>query len=179
MPFITLPLLSFITNHRNGSKWVFIAIYYLGQLVDADGCAWGHARASTQIEGYGASRESDFKASHATVLLMPIQSFLRKMMESHWRLLTLLHLWGHIPCVLLSSCAFLVREDWPRDHARQSRCSRLLPTRGSPIHLFKYNCSNCFIHASCVHVLLASMVYKPKIVIPVQYIHSHNFPSSP
>ena len=45
-----------------------------------------------------------------------------------------------------------------------------LPSRWSPIHLFKCNCRSCFTHASCrAHVLLASMVYDPKI-IPLQYV---------
>ena len=29
-------LLPFIINHLNGNKWIFITIYYLGQLVDAN-----------------------------------------------------------------------------------------------------------------------------------------------
>ena len=45
-----------------------------------------------------------------------------------------------------------------------------LPTRWSPIHLFKCNCSTCFTHASCAHVLLASMVCNHKIEIPMQYV---------
>ena len=45
-----------------------------------------------------------------------------------------------------------------------------LPTRWSPIHLFKCNCRTCFTHASCAHVLLASMVCDHKIEIPVQYV---------
>ena len=45
-----------------------------------------------------------------------------------------------------------------------------LPTRWCPIHLFKCNCHTCFTHASCPHVLLASMVCYHKIVIPVQYV---------
>ena len=31
-----------------------------------------------------------------------------------------------------------------------------LPARWSHIHLFKCNCSTCFTHASCTHILLAS-----------------------
>ena len=45
-----------------------------------------------------------------------------------------------------------------------------LPTLWSPIHLFKCNCSTCFTHASCAHVLLASMVCYHKIEIPMQYV---------
>ena len=45
-----------------------------------------------------------------------------------------------------------------------------LPTRWSPIHLLVCNCRTCFTHASCAHVLLASMVCDHKIEIPVQYV---------
>ena len=46
-----------------------------------------------------------------------------------------------------------------------------LPARWSPIHLFKCNCCTCFTHASCAHLLLASMAcYDHKIEIPVQYV---------
>ena len=33
-----------------------------------------------------------------------------------------------------------------------------LPTRWSPIYLFKCNCLTCFKHCSCAYVLLASVV---------------------
>ena len=41
-----------------------------------------------------------------------------------------------------------------------------LPTRWSPTHLFKCNCRTCSTHASCAHVLLASLVCDHKIEIP-------------
>ena len=37
-----------------------------------------------------------------------------------------------------------------------------LPTRWSPIHLFKCNCSTCFTHASCAHVLYGMLQKKSK-----------------
>ena len=49
-----------------------------------------------------------------------------------------------------------------------------LPTRWSPIHIFKCNCRTCFTHASWANVLLASMVSvqvsDQKIKIPLQYV---------
>ena len=91
----------------------------------------------------GMERRVSPTASHATVLLIPTQKFIRQLLDT-------------------PDAATEVYESF---HVLEA-----LPTRWSPIHLFKCDCRTFFTHPSCAHVLLASMVCGPKIENPLQYV---------
>ena len=50
------------------------------------------------------------------------------------------------------------------------RVLEALPVKWSRLHYWKCNCSVCFYHAGCHHVLLASMVVDKDIRVPPQYV---------
>ena len=111
--------------------------------------------------------------SHAPVLLMPSQKFLREVMEMEnafaptgpftMRAAQFIRIF--VENGIYSESITEALDVYESFHVLEA-----LPTRWSPIHLFKCNCRTCFTHASCAHVLLASMVCDHKIEIPVQYV---------
>ena len=111
--------------------------------------------------------------SHAPVLLMPSQKFLREVMEMEnafaptgpftMRAAQFIRIF--VENGIYSESITEALDVYESFHVLEA-----LPTRWSPIHLFKCNCSTCFTHASCAHVLLSSMVCYLKIEIPVQYV---------
>ena len=114
--------------------------------------------------------------SCATILQQNFCSCIcRNSCTSSWILLTLSSQQGHLPCVLLSSPAFLLTtaQAKARQLLRHWRCmslfmySKLCLQAGVPftchsLPVFKCNCCcmciTCFTHMSCAHVFLASMV---------------------
>ena len=113
--------------------------------------------------------------TYAPVLLMPTQKFLRQLMDM-------------IDTACEPTGEFTMRaakfQHMFMDNNMDSRDTltealevyesfhvlEALPSRWSLIYLFKCNFLSCFTHASCAHVLLASMVCDPKIEIPLQYV---------
>ena len=100
--------------------------------------------------------------SHAAVLLMPTQKFIRQLLDTLDNACE--------PTAEFTMCAAKFQHNFIDNnlHSRDTitealevyeslRVLEALPTRWSPIHLFKCNCRSCFTHASCAHVLLASM----------------------
>ena len=122
----------------------------------------------------GMERRVSPTASHATVLLIPTQKFIRQLLDT--------------PDACEPTGKFTIRAAQfqrvfmdnnlgARDTSTEAtevyesfHVLEALPTRWSPIHLFKCDCRTFFTHPSCAHVLLASMVCGPKIENPLQYV---------
>ena len=113
--------------------------------------------------------------SHAAVLLMPTQKFIRQLMDT---IDTACEPTGEFTMRAAKFQRIFIDNNMDsRDTLTEAlevyesfHVLEALPSRWSPIHLFKCNCRSCFTHASCAHVLLASMVCDPKIEIPLQYV---------
>ena len=114
--------------------------------------------------------------SHAAVLLMPTQNFIRQLMDT---LDTACEPAGEFTMRAAKFQSIFIENNLDsRDTITEAlegyesfHVLEALPTRWSPIHRFKCNCRSCFTHALFhTHVLLASMVCDPKIEIPLQYV---------
>ena len=117
--------------------------------------------------------------THATVLLMPSQAFLKRLLTEHPHI-TNQELIGLVQPAADVYSGYFVNGDlpdqapdgepWSLDAAMECFESfyvlEALPTRWSPCHYFKCNCPECFKTGSCTHSLLASMTCHPEIRVP-------------
>ena len=117
--------------------------------------------------------------SHATVLLMPSQGFIKHLLKAHPDIAN-----DELVEIVQAAAAVYARyyvngnlqdpapdeEPWSLPAALECFESfyvlEALPQRWSPCHYFKCNCPECFKSGSCVHSLLASMVCHPEIRVP-------------
>ena len=117
--------------------------------------------------------------THATVLLMPSQAFMKTVLEQNPDISNaeLVAVMSH---AAKTYARYLVNghlqnpspagTDWTLEEAlgccESFYVLEALPHKWSSMHLFKCNCPECFKCASCVHVLLAGMVCDPSIRVP-------------
>ena len=117
--------------------------------------------------------------SHATVLLMPSQGFIKHLLKAHPDIAN-----DELVEIVEAAADVYARyyvngnlqdpapdeEPWSLPAALECFESfyvlEALPQRWSPCHYFKCNCPECFKSGSCVHSLLASMVCHPEIRVP-------------
>ena len=117
--------------------------------------------------------------SHATVLLMPSQGFIKHLLKAHPDIAN-----DELVAIVEAAAHVYARyyvngnlqdpapdeEPWSLPAALECFESfyvlEALPQRWSPCHYFKCNCPECFKSGSCVHSLLASIVCHPEIRVP-------------
>ena len=103
--------------------------------------------------------------THATVLLMPSQAFMKMVLKENLDISNA-DLVQHMPTAAKIYAKYFVNcnlqnpcpdgTDWTLDAALlcyKSFYVEALPQKWSNIHLFKCNCSDCLKCASCVHIL--------------------------
>ena len=109
--------------------------------------------------------------THATVLLMPSQAFMKRTLEAH-PLITNDALIREVENAADVYARYYIQgtlqdpapdgEQWSLEAAlgcfESFYVLEALPQRWSPCHLFKCNCPECFRTESCMHCILASMV---------------------
>ena len=117
--------------------------------------------------------------SHATVLLMPSQGFIKHLLKAHPdiandELVEIVEAAAHVYARYYVNGSLQDpapdEEPWSLPAALECFESfyvlEALLQRWSPCHYFKCNCPECFKSGSCVHSLLASMVCHPEIRVP-------------
>ena len=131
------------------------------------------------IGNLGSVRRTVAPNSHATVLLMPSQAFMKRTLDAHPEF-TNEELVREVQKAADVYARYYVQgtlhepapdgQEWSLEAAlgcfESFYVLEALPQRWSPCHLFKCNCLECFKTASCVHCILASMVCNPAIRVP-------------
>ena len=131
------------------------------------------------IGNLGSVRRTVAPNSHATVLLMPSQAFMKRTLDAHPEF-TNEELVREVQKAADVYARYYVQgtlhepapdgQEWSLEAAlgcfESFYVLEALPQRWSPCHLFKCNCPECFKTASCVHCILASMVCNPAIRVP-------------